>query len=1014
MNSKYVQHFSTRIPWKDNGFTGKIDNNPKYNISAQIIPTIARQRNIEFEEYNKGKNYVDVENENTQRWIEENAAFMSETTLPYHRDLLNPYSFLLRPSSERFQEYIEMKEQFEQFFADIISNQSLIFPYFNQVPFTEDNRRVIAGIGNLQIENHQYINLGLNVSHSIREHADKGFVMPYLELMEYAEVNSYFQIESVTLFEPIGFRKEFTESTDWVRYDTAIDVLNQAKRIMKLIAELNLKIANADWAMKQIDYIDKQLEQVWSHRGKFPGLGNMLSILGVKNGFDIARVIEFGNSELVNGFQEYFINEKNTGVIQLDNSIADSEYEINFLLKDKNGMNYFELLSQLNITLEQTKYLWDEYKNNPIEIIENPYLLYEYSRGNKEEQQIAISQIDNALNTVSNDRRRIRAYLFFILIQSSTKGHTLLTFKQIVQEMKKLNIDITAHYIVEISSFLQAGKLYVDEENQYVKLDEYQYYKEIIEEITNRRLQNQNRCSQNWMDIINARFGELQKDNEENDALARKEKANALVVMESSAISVLVGRAGTGKTSALGVLAASKEISDGGILALSPTGKAKVQLEKSFKKGGVDGEFMTIAQFLQNSNGYNEETATYVLPDEPSSSSAETVIIDECSMLTEEMFVGILKLVDTHAKRIIFVGDPNQLSPVGAGRPFVDLIHYLSSNYPSNISILEVEMRQGKGGDDLNLAHLFSDKEQANSDIVERINYQQTDERLTFIQFDKKEELEEILISQIMKIAEMEHEDDIDNFNRSLGANILESTNYPTSKQVEDWQILTPTKFVGIGSYYLNEFIHHKYRQGMIEEWKNPYSRPKPQSLQQIVFGDKVISNVNDKRTFWDGTPGELFLANGEIGIMSGYPEQDELNDNWYLFRFGSFESKEFSFVEQDFGEEDGESKLDLAYALTVQRIQGTGFFKSIVVLNKNNAAITKELLYTAFSRQKQKLIVLSNFSTEELNEYSSDWYSDTKQRCTDLFEKPNLVEIELNGNVRLLEGKLLKDLIQV
>lgn len=47
--------------------------------------------------------------------------------------------------------------------------------------------------------------------------------------------------------------------------------------------------------------------------------------------------------------------------------------------------------------------------------------------------------------------------------------------------------------------------------------------------------------------------------------------------------------------------------------------------------------------------------------------------IDESSMLTEEMFGAVLDAVGKYAGRIIFVGDTNQLPPIGAGRPFVDL-----------------------------------------------------------------------------------------------------------------------------------------------------------------------------------------------------------------------------------------------------------------------------------------------------------------------------------------------------
>ncbi|MES7477489.1 AAA family ATPase, partial [Cutibacterium acnes] len=102
-----------------------------------------------------------------------------------------------------------------------------------------------------------------------------------------------------------------------------------------------------------------------------------------------------------------------------------------------------------------------------------------------------------------------------------------------------------------------------------------------------------------------------------------------------------MGRAGTGKTTALGIFASSKEIKAGGVLALTPTGKARVQLENSFKKNKVEAEFMTVAQFLIRSEGFSWNTMAYKMPSKPSTSIAKTVIIDESSMLTEDMFAGI-------------------------------------------------------------------------------------------------------------------------------------------------------------------------------------------------------------------------------------------------------------------------------------------------------------------------------------------------------------------------------------
>lgn len=473
-----------------------------------------------------------------------------------------------------------------------------------------------------------------------------------------------------------------------------------------------------------------------------------------------------------------------------------------------------------------------------------------------------------------------------------------------------------------------------------------------------------------------------------------------------------MGRAGTGKTSALGILASSKEINAGGVLALTPTGKARVQLENSFKKNNVKAEFMTVAQFLIRSKGFSWNTMAYEMPSRPSSSIAKTVIIDESSMLTEDMFAGILKLVDSHAERIIFIGDPSQLPPIGAGRPFVDFINYLYTSYPENIATLKTEMRQGSGGDDLSFAQIFSNSDSVDKDVIYRIQNNETDSRLKYIQYTNLDELDKFLLEELIEIADMTGEYDIDGFNKSLGATVGKYTNYPTSKHIENWQILSPTKFIGTGSYYLNNQIHQKYRQDIVDKWNSyAWSKNTPQSVQNIVYGDKVISNVNGEIDCWNGSSGREYIANGEIGIMVDYPKhygKEDKNTKWYKFRFGSFEGKEFSYTRRDFGGDNSDSKLELAYALTVHKSQGSSFGKTIVVINGKSSFVTKELLYTALSRQREKLIVLSDLSIQELVQYANDWYSDTKQRYTDLFEIPNIIEIEFNKQKRYFEEKLI------
>ncbi len=133
---------------------------------------------------------------------------------------------------------------------------------------------------------------------------------------------------------------------------------------------------------------------------------------------------------------------------------------------------------------------------------------------------------------------------------------------------------------------------------------------------------------------------------------------------------------------------------------MAPTGKARVRMGQAMKQQGVDSTAKTVAQFLSESKRFNGYTMEYHLSNEEAQNVPYTVIIDESSMLTEEMFGALLQALRKKAQRIIFVGDPNQLPPIGAGRPFVDLVRSLNKeimDFPrvgKGFGQLTVTMRQ--------------------------------------------------------------------------------------------------------------------------------------------------------------------------------------------------------------------------------------------------------------------------------------------------------------------------------
>jgi hypothetical protein len=154
---------------------------------------------------------------------------------------------------------------------------------------------------------------------------------------------------------------------------------------------------------------------------------------------------------------------------------------------------------------------------------------------------------------------------------------------------------------------------------------------------------------------------------------------------------------------------------------------------------------------------------------------------------------------------------------------------------------------------------------------------------------------------------------------------------------------------------------------------------------EEIVWGDKVILVRNGRTSGWDGRHKqrtEEYLANGEIGVAAPTPRAVK---NALNVAFASRPDVRFAYRPSQFG--GGSGPLELAYALTVHKAQGSEFGVVFVILPKQSRLMTRELLYTALTRSRDRLVLLIEGTDPTfLYELTRPERSETAHRNTNLF----------------------------
>jgi len=365
---------------------------------------------------------------------------------------------------------------------------------------------------------------------------------------------------------------------------------------------------------------------------------------------------------------------------------------------------------------------------------------------------------------------------------------------------------------------------------------------------------------------------------------------------------VLTGGPGTGKTTTLNAVIHLCKQAGSTVLLAAPTGRAAKRMTELT---GCDAK--TIHRLL--GTDYDENGRLVFQHNEQNPLRADVVIIDEVSMVDTLLFEGLLRALRLSC-RVVLVGDEDQLPSVGAGQ----LLHTLIQCGRLPVVRLTEIFRQAQESCIVRSAHAVVNGEMP--DLTEKNS--------DFFFFDRRDARE---AAEFLR----------DLYSRRLPAA------YGFSP-VSDIQVISPTRKGILGITELNR---------MLQETVNPPEYGKP-ILRNLLYtfraGDKVMQIQNQYEMEWtkDGERG-AGIFNGDMGTVVSIDRARQTMRVDFDGRMVTYQTTQLD-------------QLELAYAVTVHKSQGSEFEAVILVLPEGSDRLSyRSLLYTAVTRAKKLLILIGS-----------------------------------------------------
>ena len=380
-----------------------------------------------------------------------------------------------------------------------------------------------------------------------------------------------------------------------------------------------------------------------------------------------------------------------------------------------------------------------------------------------------------------------------------------------------------------------------------------------------------------------------------------KLQKKAITMALEDGILILTGGPGTGKTTPLNAIIDILEKNGEKVCLAAPTGRAAQRM------AAVTGrEAKTIHRLLEVQ--WDTDDKPTFKRNEKNLLECDAIILDELSMVDAALFEGVLRALPLGC-RLILVGDSDQLPSVGAGNVLSDLI--------KSETIPMVELKE-----------IF------------------------------RQSLESLIVTNAHKIVNGElpelsvRDNDFFFMNVNDPQTIIDTIRDLCTKRLPgtygysplfDIQVIAPGKKGPLGTININKVLQ--------EAINSPSNSKKEININGTIFreGDKVMQIRNNYNIIFareDGSSGEG-VFNGDIGILLTIDKEDSSLVVQFDDKYAKYDL-------------ENASDLDLAYAITVHKSQGSEFEAVVMPVYFGAPQLYyRNLLYTAVTRAKSMIVMV-------------------------------------------------------